>query len=286
MQDKDVSTAIDEQRGKVKALREQLRQLDSVYSEHERQRTALGKHIATLLNQTKHLRAERNMLTAQVKEKKDQRQKLNDDIRQKVMYIKQLNEQKKNVEHTAGESPGRLRQQIEILDTKIQTEALPFEKEKELMKKIKEFKKKLDHAVKGSHVWEEAHTLSKEIDQLKEKADTLHRDIQQQAEESQRKHESILESSKKIDELKKNEQELDTKLDNLKKQLDTAGGNLQTELSKLSELTGEQEEMNKQELKRLKDAEHKAISERKKDVEDKLKRGEKLTTQDLLVMQG
>ncbi len=283
---KDVGKAVEEHRENVRKLRAELSQVGSVLSSQQRSRRSLGKEIASLLGITKKLRSERNQLTAQVKEKKESRKKLNDEIVQKISSAKALNAKKKEAGTSFGESPGRLRQQIDLLNTKIETEVISFETEKALMRKIHDLKKKLAQAVQGSQLWDESHALSKEIDGLKENADRLHKEITEQAALSQQKHEVIVANSQKIDELRKKEAELEAKIQELQQQFDKISESLQSELKALSDLTGMQEELNQQEKRLLKEAEQKKLAEMKKAIEEKLKRGEKVTTQDLLVLQG
>ncbi|MBI4016440.1 MAG: hypothetical protein HY363_01980 [Candidatus Aenigmarchaeota archaeon] len=273
---------------KIRDFRTELAQIDSKLSEQERLRRSTGKEISFLMTATKKLRAERNAFTANVKEKKEIRHKLNEEIRQKIERIKEFNEKKTDAEHKLGfkENPAAIKRQINILETTIETEAISFEKEKELMRKINDLKKKYVQAEAGSQVWQEAHALSKEIDALKEQADTFHREIQSLAQQSQQKHEIILENSKKIDELKTKEDALKKTITELQTQLNSVSESLQTELKALGDITEQQQEITKKEKQLLKEAEQKKLNEKKKEIEDKLKKGEKLTTQDLLVLQG
>ncbi len=286
--EKNVEKAIEDQKVRVRELRERVSVCDKDLTAKKQARKALGGEISLCIRRAKELRQERNALTAQVKEKKDERQKLNTQILEKIKRIKEVQAQKVQAQSKLGvsENPARVKDELDRLNAKIETEVISFDKEKALMKQIHTLEKKYAQCKEASVVWEEHRVLSKEIRELQQKADQVHRGIQRFAKESQEKHARVVVDSQKIDELQKKEQVLQQEIDEKQKLLDASWAELNVELQKLSELTGVQEDFDKEELRLLHESEHKKLVDLRRVVEEKLQKGEKLTTEDLLVLQS
>jgi len=276
----------DEPHADVQGLRSHLKELRDQVNSLFNQRDAVSKKIRALISQIKAKKTERNLLTDEVKARKVVRSALSEEIREKIDVIKGLKEKMgpRPVQPSGPrESPSRLRARIEEINRLIETEAPSFEKEQKLMKEIKEIKRKLDESVKADAGSSEVRALSKEIDDLKVKADAAHEELQVKAKGSQSLHEQILVWSKEVDELKKEESSLQESFLAKKKEYDDLA-------SKLGVLTEEQQGRDrsshdrqaKEEAARQKNR----ISKKIQDVEDKMKRGEKLNTEDILILQG
>lgn len=284
----DVTREVEDHKARIRDLRAKLSELDKELNSKKGLRRSLGSEISLLIRKTKELRHERDLLTKEVKERKELRSKLNEDISLKVQKVRGVQEIKKQIEQSSGikENPMSAKREIDRLNTKIETEGLSFEKEKELMKKIHTLEKKYAEMKECSKVWEEEQSLSDELHILQEKADSVHADIQKMARLSQEKHEFVVVQSQKIEQLQQKESEILSEIDKKQKLLDELRVGLETELQALSELTGVQEELNKQEQRLLREAEQKKLGAMRSAVEDKLRRGEKLTTNDLLILQS
>lgn len=285
---KAVHAQLDGLQPRIKALKQRLNELNDQKEKAFQQRDPVGKEISGLIAQVKQLKSERDRFTDEVKKLKVQRSALSDQIKVKIATAKKLNEEKKKVavKVERQENPGFLRTQIERLDHIIETQAPSFEKEKAMMKEIKELKKRLDAAKQASAAWGASHELSKEIDGLQSQADAVHRQIQQKAKESQDKHELLMQASRKIDGLRGAGNTFTKDI-----------GEKKSELAKLSsELTGLQKQAMElrarlgEEQKEQEASQHqqraKKFSEKLAEVKAKMKSGGKLTTEDILVMQG
>jgi len=265
-------------------LRELNAQKESLFS----QRNAVSQKIRSLIGQIKTKKSERNLLTDSVKAQKDDRAKLSKEIRDKIDVIKALKEKlpkqaPSQVFKGPRESPGRIRAQIEELNRKIETEAPSFEKEQKFMKMIKELKRQLDETEKRDEGSSEVRALSKEIDALKAKADSAHDEVQEKAKQSQALHEQILVWSKEVDELKKQEESLQSQFLTTKKEHDDLAVKLgEMRVEREHKVRDNQQRQEAQEQARQK----KRLSQRIEEVQEKIKKGEKLTTEDLIILQG
>jgi len=285
------SKQINELKKDIQELRRSLNQVNDQKEALFQKREKLGKEIISLINITKNIRKKRDELTTSVKKFKVERKKLNEDITKKIDNIKKLNKEKRDLEHKKGikESPSQLKREMDGIDFKIETSALSFDKEQKLMKHLKELKKKFKELTAMSSVWESTHGLSKEIDEEKKKADEFHKKIQDLAKESQEKHEVSIKNSKKIQGLKDEEEKVKKEITKKKEEINKINEKLKEKLKQIGgrDATYKEEKKARKENARLHEKRRKkTISERQREVEDKLAKGEKLTTEDILLMQN
>ncbi len=267
-------------------LRNKLNQLnDQKEALFSKKKIVSGK-IKELISIVRAKREKRNKLTDSVKEEKTQRGDLNLQIRTKIDEIKALKEQclKTGRRLNVRENPQDIKERINRLNEKIETEVISFEKEQQTMKQIKELKKRYDELVKVSSVWDEVGTLSKEIDTLKIGANQKHTYIQEKAKVSQEQHEIVLDISKKIDELKIEEKQLNEKFAEKKKEFNQINDLLKEKLTGLGKQPFYEPKQDKKQKR--KEQLNQSLKEKQVHVQEKLKSGQKITTEDLLIIQS
>ncbi len=244
----------------------------------------IGEKIGVLVGSKK----ERNALTGEVRELKKERDRLNKEIREKVGEIKKMNEEHKDIlgKFDRKSNPAYLQRQIEQLEYKLETQPMGFEAEQRLTKKIKDLKKQYAGVKDKAGALVEIRERSKEIDRLKKEANRLHRQVQEHAQASQERHEELLGESQEVDELKKREEECYKAFLAEKERYTEINNQLK---GKLAELQTVKDSLNKQNVKLKEDQkqeEIKTLKERAKEAEQKVKKKGKLTTEDLLALQG
>ena len=153
------------------------------------------------------------------------------------------------------------------------------------MKKLRDLKNKFREAKGISTVFEKMSGLSRSIDSLKKEAEEVHRRIQNRARESQIKHEEILALSKEIDDMKVKEEEAFQKFVQFKKQFNEINEQLKQKLREMSEIKEELDKHNLETKEEKRKKEEKFLKDKEDYVENKIKRGEKLTTEDFLIFQ-
>ena len=284
MSDENLKEHIGKLASEISELRKKLSDINAEKEKLFGQRNEIGRQISTLIKDVKGIRTARDSLTGNVKLSKEERHKLNEEIRLKIEDVKKL---KAAVGDTRqGDDPRRIKHEIERLDYKIETEVMSFEKEKQLMKTIKEMKKRYGESEKSFTEFRKIRELSNEIDRLKSIADSAHAKVQESAKESQSKHENLVETSKKIDELKSQEEALNKQITEKKELMAPIATELDVKNAQLRELKLKAGMAVDEEKKVAADKRKKKISELQAEVHDKLMRGDKLTTEDLLIMQG
>jgi len=291
MNDNEIAQA----RQELKALQDDIvarkRELSKLNEEKEswfQKRAEIGSKIADHIRQVKDTRHKRDELTKQVREEKKERREYSQDIRDKIAQVKDLRKQLREQQEKLGvdKKPGALKQEIEGIEYKLETSAMPYNEERKLTKILKD-KKAAYSKVKGlGDLANKIRDLSKEIDDLKKQSDEVHETLQGAAEESQEFHENVIEKSKFIDDLKAEEEAAYKKFTELKDAyaekrdalqalIDKADGTRDTLRSHGEVVAAAEKKNNKQLLKQKTQA-----------VEEKVKKKQKLTTEDLLAFQA
>lgn len=276
----NASQRIQELRDSLKTIQSEGNKLQTEYYNLKKQRNQVRNEISKLVAETRQIRKTRDNITAEVKAEKEKRGELNTHIKEKItsIHIIPLKKGEKN--------PSQIKHSMNLINQKIETEVISFEKEKELMKILHKLKKEYDAAMKIQEEYMRKKEASAEINTLKKDSDKIHVDIQEKAKLSQEQHEKSVTNSKKIDELVKTADELTKTIEQKEKTLTELETKLNTQLNELNSLTGEEKQKEEFARQQKRDSIHKTIAQKKAEVEEKLKRGEKLTTQDILVMQS
>tara|TARA_B100000315_G_C14537807_1_gene569343 strand:+ start:44 stop:811 length:768 start_codon:yes stop_codon:yes gene_type:complete len=252
---------------KIDALKRSLDELGSTIRDTIAKRRATGKQIAGKINQTKELRVERNELTDAVKDLKQQRRQQNKTLKSALDKVRSMSREKTN---SAG-----LKKKIDELEYTLETEALPYSQEQKIMKQINAVRKEFKAAEAQENVNKDRAVLKEDLTKTRGEADETHKAIQTKAQESQERHEKILKLNKEIDALKIEEAKLEKEIDERTKEEKKK----KVELKKLMKEAGMEEEPDEKSQRRK-------LQAKKKAAETKLSKGEKLTTDDLLALQG
>ncbi len=278
---------LSERKKRIRELKDQLRELNAEKEKWYAARDEIGKKVTGLITGIKETRGSRDQFTQQVRQLKDERDRFHQEIRKKIEEVTTLRKQKDQLmeQHHLKGDPSLLRKQIEHLEHKIETEPMDFSTEQRLMKDIREKRKQVKEFEKTGDTWKKLHEISQQIEELKKKAEEKHRMLQDAAKTSQSKHENILEASKGIDQLRTAEEEgykqffdIKQKIVKITAELDTE----QAEASKVQQQLDQHKQERQAEKKKIQDD---ILKTKEEHVQDKIKKRQKLTTEDLLVYQ-
>jgi uncharacterized coiled-coil DUF342 family protein len=278
----------DELNQDIRKLRTRLNELNDQKEKLFDQRNHISREISELIKNVKGIRSERDTMTSEVKLSKEEREKLNDDIKKAIADSKTLSAERDEIVKRTGvkDDPRFLKRELERLNYKIETEAMSFDKETKLMKVIKDMQKKLNAAKEVMVVSDKLRFVSKEIDRMKAIANQAHEKVRTSAKVSQEKHSGMIEISKKIDDLKAKEEQFNTQITAKKGEMQPIGAELDAKAKQLNEIRDKLgiavEEGRQQHAAQQK----KKMTDRAEEVRAKLMRGEKLTTEDILTLQG
>lgn len=274
-------------RVEVSSLRGNLDELDKEKESWFRKKEEFSSKIRASIQKIKDSKSKRDALTNEVKGLKPKRDLLNKELTEKSSEFEKLKKEKISVSKTSGirESPSAIKQQIEKLEFKIETDTPSFEKEKELMKKIKELKKAYDGAADVLAIGKKTRDSFEAIKKLRKEANDVHKQIQEKAGQSQVLHEEIIKLSKEIDKMKIDEEESFRKFSEFKKQFTEANALFKDKLKAMDSIKSQLDRIHSDRKERKKQEQESFLKSKEDAVNEKLKKGQKLTTEDLLVFQ-
>ena len=283
---KELFSDLDKLRNEINSFNEDLNRFNSEKESWFGKKEEFSKNIRNKITETKENRNKRDSLTKKVKELKEKRRNFNETSKKKISEVVKLRDEVNTLTKKAKvKDPLKIKGDIDQLEVKLETEAMSFDKEKEMSKKLKQLKKSFGEASEVIGFLEKIKKFNSGIDDAKKNTHGTHKEIQKIAAESQELHEGIIKNSKEIDRLKAAEGEAFKNFANFKKKFNDANNNLK---EKLSEMNSIREKINKfklEEDEKRKLKETTLIKSKEQEVEEKIKTGKKLTTDDFLMFQ-
>ncbi|MBI4441534.1 hypothetical protein HY639_05180 [Candidatus Woesearchaeota archaeon] len=282
-----INKQVTEKKAAIDQLRKELNLLNEQKEHWFTKKEELNSKIASLIDEIKKSKTIRDECSQLVKENKVKRDELHAQLHEKLEKCKAMNKERADVlakQQVKGD-PAFLQREIQKLEQMIETSVMSFDKEKQLMKRINELKKQYKDVEKTSGVFAQAAAANKEIDSLRAQANELHKIVQIKAKESQEKHNLILTLSKEIDELRKQEQDAFAKFLEFKTKFAEINEKLKNELGELNQFYAALGEIKAGAAEQKHRRMRQELEKMEGQVEEKIKKRKKLTTEDLLVFQ-
>lgn len=252
-----------------KKLDEFATQKEAFFKDYKDKKKAVFVHVAKL----KELRSSYNFSSLLLKELIKKRDDYNKKVRQAIQSIKEIENKKKEfLKNSKTKFDPSLAYQIERLEQKIETQALDFEKEKQIMKKINLLKKKYSQFSQLNLIIQDQRKLQTQIDQDKTQANSLHDQIRQLQRKNKLLKKDFINTSRQIMNLKKEQSQYFQKFIESKK-----------EFIRLYNVLKSDKMINQA---RKRHAQDKIIEQKQRQLEEKIKNKQKITTEDLLVFQS
>jgi len=253
---------------------------------HFKNKKNLSEDIRTKITNIKENKQKRDALTKKVKELKEKRDKFNQEIKRPISeLIKLKNNIKDLTKKSKVRNPDHIMGEIDKIEVTLETEPMPCEKEKELSKKLKIMKKSLIEASEIAMNFDKIRKITSEVNDSKKKSNETHNEIQKLAEESQKLHLSIIKASKEIDKLSIKEEETFRNFIDSKKNFKEINNKLKEKLRGMGKITENINKFRLEEEEKKKLNEGIIIKNKEHELEEKIKKGKKLTTDDFLAFQ-
>ena len=284
---KELVEELNKHRAEVSKLRNSLNDLDREKESWFRKKEEISSRIRAGIQKIKDSKAKRDALTNEVKGLKPKRDGLNKEIKPKSEELEIL---KKDIDESSKkldirDSPSRIKQQMEKLEFKIETDTVSFEKEKELMKKIKKLKKDYDRIGIFRDSNKNVRKVLDSVRKSRKDANEIHREIQEKAGQSQVLHEEIIKLSKEIDALKAEENDAFKKFSESKKKFSEVNNVFKEQLKLMNGVKSQLDRIYLDKKERKKQEEESFLKSKEEAVNEKIRKRQKLTTEDLLVFQ-
>lgn len=283
---KELFAELDKLKADVNSLRKELNKADNDKELWYSKKEAISDDIRKSIGSVRENREKRDSLTKKVRELKEKRAKLNDDMRKMISELAELKKQSADLTKKSKiTDPIKIKTSIDAIESKLETEVMSFEKEKELSKKLKMLKKSLAEASGLIGMLDAIKKLNSGISNSKKEGNSVHKEIQELAKESQALHESVISESKNVDELKAKEEDAFSKFVEFKKVFSEKNRFLKEKLEIMGKIRTEINKFQLEEDEKRKLEEAMLIKGKEQEIEDKIKSGRKLTTEDFLVFQ-
>jgi len=255
---------------------------NSKASSFSKRRDELNKSTKELIDKAQEYRTKRDEFNNQVSENKDRRNELNEKAN--VVYAT-VDSLRKKDSAGAGRSLNELRKEIDHLEFKQQTEVLTTEKERALVDKISELKEEFK---KKKEQLEQNHELKSflgDAQGLRDEASEFHKKVKEYADLAQEYHDKMIECFREADKVRA---EADAQHKEFVKAQETADEFHKQFLKLQKEIRDFDKVIVGLKKKAKTEKESKDKVEFKKQAEDvfaQFKAGEKLNTEDLLLLQ-
>ena len=272
----------DEFQKKANDLKEKRNKLHTKSKKLADERDALNSTVREMRNKITEHKKNRDELNERVKHAKEQRNKLNksySDIK------KQIEALERSRSATAGGNLNELRKQLRSLENEQMTQPMSPQKEKKVIeiisginKKIKEQEDKLNKDPK----------LKKALDEekvLKQKAEKQHDMVEKLATSAQEEHEGMIEIIKQLDNLVKKVNKIQETIVMTKIEADSVHKEFIECVDKIHDLEREVTKTQEKKTKTKKIAEASTAQKEANEIFERFKRGEKLSTDDLMALQ-
>ncbi|MDP6547511.1 MAG: hypothetical protein QF917_00945 [Candidatus Woesearchaeota archaeon] len=283
---KELFASFDKLRNEINSLRRELNTIDREKESWLEKKKELFDEIEEKISSVKENRVKRDGLTKKVKELKGERSKLSQKTKENISEFKNLSDEKKSLmKKYRINNPNELKREIDKIEVKLETEAMPFENEKKLSKQLKALKKSLSEASVILDASNKIKKLNQEINSYKKDTDKTHNEVQALATKSQELHLSIITRLKGIDESRIKEKEAFKNFSKLKKSFNDINYKLKEKLGEMGKIRKKINKFKLEEEEKIKLRESMAIKSKEHEIEEKIKKGKKITTEDFLAFQ-
>ena len=281
----------------IASLKTKLNELNSKKEEWFNKKEDLNKEISKLVKILKAANPEIDAEKKKERELVEKRNELNKQFREQLTLSKDLVKERNTFKDKFGRgmSPGALKGRLEKLEYTVETEAISIEKEKKIMRQIKELRKAVMESEVVTDFKSQMGEISQTLTDAKEKADKYHLELKELLKENKKKFKDYMINSRKVNELKKEQRQAFKKFIEFKTQFSKINSELKAAMKESGEVPQRKKKRIKHKPNRAPRMDRiqttfidtaKLIEEKVKEVEEKIRTKKKLTTKDLIAMQG
>ncbi|MEK6941092.1 MAG: hypothetical protein AABW49_04310 [Nanoarchaeota archaeon] len=251
---------------------------EKAFKEKDRLNAVLKDHI----DQVKKLRPVDELKSAGSLRK--ERDKYNSQVQSIISQIKLLRTQASASDKQP--SLGSLKSDIARLEESIEIEAFSYEQEQRVLERIKKLKRKYAENEKFNEVFSKINILSSLLHDIKEKADNAHKQLLDSLSSNKEKQKEYWGLSNKIIDIKKLQETAWKEFIHKKNEYIKFKNTLKIKIDQLSAIENKINTYAKTAKEIREKKEKELIKKKAKSVEEKFKKSGKLTTEDILIIQG
>jgi uncharacterized coiled-coil DUF342 family protein len=257
-------------------------ELNEKTKEWVQKRDELNAKVRELVDSAAKHRETRDKMNEQVRAAKEARDKFNEQVSE---FNKAVMALKKDNLPREGPSVAKLKKDLKSLEFTHMTGSFTRDKEKELVEQMKALQIQIRDREKSLEANDEVKTAITQLRDAKDKAEEQHRLVSELAESAQNEHDAMIKIYEEADKLRKEADEAQEKFIETKGKADEEHRRHIDHIRQVHDydkiITGLRQKAKKA---RKKKDESVAMKEAE-DIFDKFKKGEKLSTEDLMVLQ-
>ena len=247
------------------------------------ERDSFNAQVRELVQTANDNRNNRNKLNSEVKEAKVLRDDLNKKAAEFNEVVTKLKRERQG--ETGGPNLNRLRNERKALEFKAMTQVLSVDKEKELMASIQRINQQIEEQEKKMEENREIRTALKDSREAKEAAEHQHRLVSDLARQAQTSHDTMIELYEKADDIRKKADDCQGRFIENKQTADAEHKAHIDLIRKVHDYDKFISGLRRRDRRVRKDRQEKAQKKLGEDMMDRFKKGEKLSTEDLLSLQ-
>jgi uncharacterized coiled-coil DUF342 family protein len=272
----------DDLQKKANDLKEKRDNLHKTSKQLAEERDKINANIRSLRNEINEHKTKRDELNERVRHAKGQRDELNEKSKDMKKKIRSLERKKATA---SGEDLVKLRKQLHSLETEQMTQAMSPQKEKKLIETISELHTKIKFQEDELSKDPKLKKAFEEEEVFKKKAEKQHETVEELASRAQQEHEEMINLITKLDNLIKRVNQIQENIVNTKINADDVHKNFIAHVDRIHEIERELTSLKESTYQKKKKADKTAAHKEASDIFEKFKKGEKLSTEDLMTLQ-
>ncbi len=246
------------------------------------ERDGINAKVRQIRNQISEHKRKRDEYNERVKHAKEQRNEL---IGNHLELKKKINELERERSSTSGVSLNQLRQSLRKLENEQMTQPMSSQKEKKLIETIKEIHTKIKDEEETLNKDPKLKKAVEEEKRVKKKIEKQHELVEKMAKKAQEEHQGMIELRTQLDNFVKKTSEIQERIVLTKMEADTVHREFIGNVNKIHELEKEIYGAEKKKVVKKKIADVSAAQKQADEIFERFKRGEKLSTEDLMILQ-
>ncbi len=246
------------------------------------ERDDLNAKIRQIRNNINEHKTRRDEYNERVKHAKEQRNEL---LKNQMNTRKKIKDLERNRSTTSGLNLNRLKQNLRKLETEQMTQPMSPQKEKKLIETIKELHQQVKEEEERLNQDPKLKEAVEAEKLLKQKAEKQHDTVEKIAKKAQEEHQQMMELLIQLDNLSKRTTEIQEKIVHIKIDADAVHKEFINYVNQIHDIEKQISSTEKTKDRRKKIADVSATQKQANDIYERFKKGEKLSTEDLMVLQ-
>ena len=246
------------------------------------ERDGINAKVRQMRNQISEHRRKRDEYNKRVKHAKEQRNELIGNHLELKRRIKELERERSS---TSGVSLSQLKQSLRKLENEQMTQPMSSQKEKKLIETIKEIHTKIKDEEETLNKDPKLKKAVEEEKIVKKKIGKQHELVEKMAKKAQEEHQGMIELRTQLANFVKNTSEIQERIVLTKMEADTVHREFIGNVNKIHDLEKEISGAEKKKVVKRKIADVSAAQKQADEIFERFKRGEKLSTEDLMILQ-